>query len=217
MFIHDEITEKFVKLQEILKPTVSIEVGSYDADFSKKMSFLSKKCFAFEASPFVYAKFKDSMGGIDYINKAVSNVDGSIKFEIQSHLNPSEVGNNSIKNRNEDLNYAYIDVDSVSLDSFFSNLNENIVLWIDCEGASEEVLTGAESLLINVSSIFIETETKEFWKKCWFEQDVIDYLKGFGFELLYKSFAYENQNNCIFVKNNLISQEILNIFQENSI
>lgn len=114
---------------------------------------------------------------------------------------PRVVGNNSIKNRNEDIQYDYIEVNAVSLNSYFNDIqNENIVLWIDCEGANEEVLTGASDILPFVSIIYIETEQYQFWKDQWLHDDVVNYLDGFGFKLLESRFAYENQQDVIFIK-----------------
>jgi FkbM family methyltransferase len=215
MFIQEEITKKFLNMQKILKPDISIEVGAYDADFSKLIAKSVNKSYAFEASPEVYEKFRDYMGNIVYINKAVSSYNGVAKFNIDVRFSPADVGHNGIKKTSIN-NWAQesfeIDVECVTLDSYFNNLDSNnVVLWIDCEGANREVLTGANNLLKNVSSIFIETETEYLFEDAWHEEDVIHYLEEKNFKLVYREEAYKNQYNCIFIKQDLITENILSL------
>jgi FkbM family methyltransferase len=196
-----QLLDIFIEMQKEIKPTLSIEVGAFDADYSKAISKLGIECYAFEASPFVYEKFKDKMEGISYINKAVSDKDGVIQFELMPDHNPANRGNNSIKSRNENLKYKYIDIDSITLNSYFADrTNEIISLWIDCEGANRDVLLGATNILPSVSSILIETEDVEFWKDQWLHKDVVKFLSTYGFEVVEERFAYVNQKNTIFKK-----------------
>jgi FkbM family methyltransferase len=216
MFIQEEITNKFLNMQKILKPDISIEVGAYDADFSKLIARSVSKAYAFEASPEVYEKFKDYMENIVYINKAVSNYNGTTQFNIDVRFNPSDVGHNGIKKTsiNNWVKESFeIDVECVALDSHFNDLDSNnVVLWIDCEGANREVLTGANNLLKNVSSIFIETETEYLFEDAWSEENVIHYLEEKDFSLVYREEAYKNQYNCIFIKQGLITKDILSLY-----
>lgn len=200
-FIDEELTQSYIDLIKTLNITKSIEVGAFDADYSCLVA-KEKICndiWAFEASPYVYDKFSPILPKeINYKFLAISDYTGSIPFEIQEDNNPSEVGNNSIKNRNENKSYSYVNVPCSKLDDMFSNTKDRISLWIDAEGANREVLTGAEKLLDNVVSIFIETEDKQFWNDSWESKDVEDYLSSKGFKLLSKKEQYVMQHNCIF-------------------
>ena len=187
----------FVDMQKIMLPSVSIEVGAYDADFSRSMIGIAKEIYAFEASPYVYNKFKN-IDGINYQNLAISNVSDEIEFEIQ--VNEHRLAaNNSIMKRNDDTNKEYVIVPSKTLNELFDQ-KKNITLWIDCEGANEQVLTGASLVLPNVQSIFIEVETVKFWKDQWVEQDVNNYLSDFGFRLSKSEPQYVNQYNQIYIR-----------------
>ena len=198
----EELTSAFIRMQKDLVPDVSIEVGAHAAEFSNTMAMAGIRAYAFEASPYVYENFKDSVHpGVKYINKAVSYQDDMVMFQIDKRFDPKNTGHNTIMKRAEDLDYEYVKVEAVSLDDF-SGIDANIVLWIDCEGANREVLSGASKLLNKVSSIHIEVETKEFWKNQWLLKDVENYLAGYGF----KEFAradvdiYGHQVNIIYVK-----------------
>lgn len=199
-----DLLEIYLKLQETIKPTLSIEVGAFDADYSKAMAKSGVECYAFEASPFIYNRFKNDMEGISYINKAVSNKNDTIQFELIAHQDPNKIGHNSIKNRNENLNYFYVDVESITLNSYFKDrTNERISLWIDCEGANKEVLIGATDILPSVSTILIETEDIDFWKDQWLHEDVVRFLSLFGFEVIEERPSLLKQRNVIFKKRGL--------------
>jgi FkbM family methyltransferase len=148
MIADEKILNLFINIQSLINPDISIEIGAHDADFSKEMKSFGVDIFAFEASPYVYNRFKNDMEEINYINKAVSDKNENIKFEIQMDVDPSIAGNNSIKNRNEKKDYSYIEIESVSVDEYFKDINfSNGALWIDVEGASREVLFGAKERL----------------------------------------------------------------------
>jgi FkbM family methyltransferase len=213
MFTSSEEINPFIQIQRILEPEITVEIGAYDADFSCAMvGNNAVEVYAFEASPFVHAKFRDQLTHINYINLAISDLEGTCEFEIQAEYEPSLIGNNSIRKRNYVKDVKYIEVPSSTLDIFFEGkLNKNFALWIDCEGANEQVLKGAERLLDSTSSIYIETETKQFWKDSWLESDVEHFLTERNFKLVSKTYAYEGQNNCIFVKSTKINSEIISL------
>jgi hypothetical protein len=97
-------------------------------------------------------------------------------------------------------------VDCVSVDSFVSkNLldSESIVLWIDVEGASREVLEGCKKTLDKVSAILIEVEEKEYWNNQWLEKDVRKFLTENNFILVARDGEYEYQYNQIYIKNDI--------------
>jgi len=197
MYSDKKMLNSFIDIQKIMMPDLSIEVGAYDADFSRSMVGIAKEIWAFEASPYVYQKFK-GIDGINYCNLAISDESGLIDFEIQKDQH-SLVSNNSIMKRNDHSKKDYIQVESKTLNELFDG-KTNIALWIDCEGANEKVLKGASEILLNTSSIFIEVETVKFWKDQWVESDVRQYLESFGFKLSMSQPQYTNQYNQIYVK-----------------
>lgn len=187
----------FISIQKIMLPDIAIEVGAYDADFSRAMVGIAKEVWAFEASPYVFNKFK-GIDGIKYLNLAISDMSGQVDFEIQSDHHKL-TSNNSIMKRNDKGNKEYISVKSATLNELFKD-KKNIALWIDCEGANQQVLTGASEILPNVDSIFIEVETTKFWKDQWLEKDVREYLSNFGFRLSRSEPQYTNQYNQIYIR-----------------
>lgn len=208
MIANEDVLNVFLSIQNIISPDISIEVGAFNGDFSKQMVGKGIEVYAFEASPYVYNRFKDELFNINYINKAVSDKNETVKFEIQSDLDPAGAGNNSIKNRNEKKDYFYVDVESVSLDKYFKDKSfARAVLWIDAEGAGGEVLKGAENLLKNTASIYMELEEKDFWIDAMQKNEIIEYLNKRGFSLVYEVPCYTSQVDAIFV-NNLYLKDI---------
>jgi FkbM family methyltransferase len=200
------IANEFVDIQKILKPQLSIEVGAFDAEFSLMM--LDKKIceniYAYEASKDVYNKFKASLSGIDYTNLAITNYSGTATLEIDPDVNASDNGSNGIKNKREVKKYNYLDVECNSLDNLHTS-DETNCLWIDVEGANKEVLLGAEKLLENTDSLFIETETHNYWQEQWLHNDVVNYLAKYNLTFYKWQKQHTSQYNCIFIKDDLIS------------
>ena len=208
MWTDKESMQYFLDLQDKTNPTISIEVGAFDADFSVEISKKNIPTYAFEAFPEIHNNFKESLSHINYINLAVTDYDGYCDFyfirdNLETYL---DQGFFSIKIGGyvSEKNKTTISVPCTFLDSYFKDLHdERIVLWIDCEGANREVLTGASKILSMVDSIYIEVEKTQIWKDIWVRDDVINYLEGLGFILIKEYYAYSKQTNCIFVKKHL--------------
>ena len=207
MIIKDngELSEQFIELQKHLNPDFAIEVGAHEASFSRSISdLLNIGSVAFEANPDVYNHFKDSITDerIQYLNYAVSDVSRVITF----HTHTSELaGNNSIKNRIGHNSIKEQEVLAYTLDDFVKEFDiefNNLVLWIDCEGANREVLTGSVDTLKRCSSIFIETEDKLYWEDQWLTEDVVDFLDSQGFSVQKSEDIYQAQKNIIFIRRN---------------
>lgn len=211
MFSDYNVLEYFISLQEKIKPTVSIEVGAFDADFSKHMAEYGIPVYAFEASYPVYDKYRSSLENINYINKAVSDYDGTITFLFNRNIyydsqDPSDIGFNSIKPRSDTDVVDTSTVECVTLDSYFADLKEErIALWIDCEGANKEVLLGAKNILSITESIVIEVEYQEVWHDAWLRDDVVNFLESMDFVLIKEEPSGFPQNNCIFIKKKYLS------------
>lgn len=200
---HDQSLDEYIKTATAFSPTLSIEVGAHAAEYSKIMSDKGIKAIAFEASPAVYDKFKNTISGFEYVHLAMADYNGVISFNIDTAWNPSEAGHNSIKDFNMSwrVNGDPVEVSCSTLDSYFNDLeDEKIALWLDVEGANKEVLLGATELLKKVQTIYIEVEHVRFWKDQWLRQDVIDFLDIHGFSLTREFTACPDQTNCIFIK-----------------
>lgn len=205
MFTNKDLLKKFFNIQKQIKPTHTIEIGSYDADFSQAMTRIinNKNIWAIEANVEAYNRFKDKLSNINYLNYAISDKDGITDFNvIRDSGFEWEPGASSILSRNDNLTTSNIQVQSITLDTFVknNNISGKISLWIDAEGANREVLLGGTETLKNASSIFIEVEQILLWKDQWLKDDVIKHLSGFGFRLQHDESNSHPQQDLIFIK-----------------
>jgi FkbM family methyltransferase len=196
-----ELSERFIKMQDEIKPDYAIEIGAHAAEFSLDISKrLGIRATAFEAGKDIYDTYKDSANTnlVDYVNYAISDNNGVVSFLV--HDNPLD-GNNSIITRQGRDTILASEVKSYKIDTYFKDIEfDNICMWIDVEGATKEVLSGSVETLKKVSSIFIETEDQEYWKDQWLTLDVIKFLNKHGFILLDSEPVYEAQQNLIFIR-----------------
>lgn len=193
--------------------TCSFEIGAFSANFSRQLrkQLPDARIFAFEANPHNYAHFlaKEDFTGVEYINKGVADVTGQKQFCIQdvvfgSKVNPIRGNNSFLEKNNKNILYAKIDVPCVRLSEFVAEqglIGQPTVLWIDVEGANQQVLMGCVDIFPQVKLIFIEVEQLMFWKDQWLEPDVHQFLTAHGFTLVARDGEYANQYNQIYVKN----------------
>ncbi|MDR1241397.1 MAG: FkbM family methyltransferase [Deltaproteobacteria bacterium] len=195
----------FIHLQQLLKPDLSMEIGAFQADYSKKMRLLFPRIHvaAFEASPDVYRHFKRReqfhKRNIAYLNLAVADINGMASFNLIEE-NAGLSMRNSLMDRT-DLPAQSVSVPAITGDAFVrEHPAGNIALWIDVEGAQEKVLTGFRESLErqSVASLFIEVEQGSLWRGQWSDSETIGYLLRFGYVPVLcdaESYAPENQKN----------------------
>jgi FkbM family methyltransferase len=196
----------FAKMQKTICPDFCIEVGAHAAEFSNYMvSEFNIPAVAFEAGKNIYEKYKNTVKDlVSYVHCAISDFDGTATFFV--HERPL-AGNNGIKRVAFTESYADSEVSCYMLDTYLKDYGfKNACLWIDVEGANREVLLGAKNVLSKVSSIFIETEDSYIWNDQWLTEDVIKFLKSFGFKKIYSENVYKTQKNLIFIKKNIRTQ-----------
>ena len=131
-----ELEDFFINIQKNKKPSVSIEIGSNEGNFSSRMKSLcdKSKIWAFEANPYVYEKYKSTHNDINFINCAVFDTEGQLDFKIQKGYDFT-VGNNGLFERRNGISYKLngiqytewnvqyenISVESIVLDNFFKD------------------------------------------------------------------------------------------------
>jgi FkbM family methyltransferase len=210
----------FLHLQKLLKPDLSLEVGAYQADYSKKMRalFPAIHVAAFEANPEAHRHFRKlenfHQKRIAYLNLALSDINGTVAFnQVLEDAGLSQ--RNSLLER-PDLQTLGLKVPSITGDAFISeHPAENIALWIDVEGAQEKVLMGFQGALERraVASLFIEVEQGEQWRDQWQAGEVTVWLLRFGYAPVLCDAEYwqpqreKNQYNLIFVRAGDINAE----------
>jgi FkbM family methyltransferase len=214
---HNDLVWLFEKLVRVVKPHTFIEAGAFFAEASRKVKkdIPDTRVVAFEANPHNFKMCKERFDyealGVEYLHYALSQVGGTVTFNIQVQKGDSDVrkttGRNSLLTR-DGSQYAYerVSVPAIALDSFFSEQPKESVLWIDVEGAAEMVLLGGKRLLKSTKLVFIEVEDKPIWPGQWLTHDVVRFLSGYNLVPVARDFESRSQiqYNMIFMKSSLL-------------
>lgn len=216
--VRARVEQAFRDLCVELAPTVSLEVGAHEAEFSRwlKTEVPSAHCVAFEANPFVHDKFAGDLDGtgVEYHHLAVSEVNGTVALGIPRRFHNPLRDRRFRKRRTSrmaslgDHRYAErtetVTVPSVPLDDFVSvNAEDVVVAWIDVEGASGAVLTSGEKVLSHASLVYIEVESEQVWRGQWLDVDVARYLADCGLVPVLRDVLRPHQYNVVFARADL--------------
>lgn len=171
-------------------PIIIFDIGSkdgHDARFLKN-SIPNSVAYGFEAHPVEYERHKHLNTDINWINKAVFNYNGKLKFYTKTLGS----GIHSARDRGEEFGTGEIEVDCVRIDTFCNEkgIIPNVVK-IDVEGCTMEVLESFGSLLSKVDILHIETEEKEYFKGQVLEKEVFDFLEKNNFRKIFFTYVPE--------------------------
>jgi len=215
-----ELANLFANIITNSKVDSFFEIGALNAEFSMFIKDQVKNVVAFEASPRNFDQAKDAISNIEYLNMAVSDHNGEIDINVavdtKSGTGSIKIGADSIlsKINDEDTIYEKNKVECTKLDTFIANKkweNQSNALWIDVEGASLNVLAGAEDSLKNTKAIFIEVEQATFWKNQALVGEINKFLCDRNFVPIARDFEYENQYNVIYVSEDILYSSAVDI------
>jgi FkbM family methyltransferase len=203
-----DLVKLFLSKIKSNSPSHFFEIGCFSAEFSKILSKESDCIItAFEANPYNYKKFKDSIeaNGINLIHSAISNTNEPLTFKIRNGRETKP--NNSILKREKFAEwkspidgYSEVSVNCSKLDEYNSDAIKGVGLWIDAEGVGYEVLEGAKSILQKTRYVFIEVEEIRYWENQKLDSDIISFMKSNGFAPIARDREYTHQYNIIFEK-----------------
>ena len=206
MDIFIEEIKKYVNKPENL---LIFDIGSRDGNDAKLIgnSFKNSNIYAFEAHPEEYKIHKEANNDIHWINIAIYDYDGKIKFYPKT-INS---GIHSIRDRGELYGKDVIEVNCCKVSSFLknNNLRSPDVVKIDVEGCSLEVLKSFEEYISEVLVFHIESETQKYFKDQYLEESVFGFLKESGFKMTTYSIPQNlDQHDSIWINNKIITPVI---------
>lgn len=203
----------FYDLMRSADLTKCIEIGAYEASFSRvcKNEFPDTKVIAYEANPYVYERFGDNLqkGGVDYRFACVAGENGKQTFTVPKDFRGSERNMDNqmaslMTNIHTEENETF-DVDSVRLDDDIDlQDNDKLALWVDVEGATKYVFSGALKSLEKTPLIYIEVESRPIWDGQWLDTDVYQFLSARGFVPVARDSQRIHQFNYIYINSNLL-------------
>lgn len=213
-----DLQRLFLQIVRIFEPDLFIEAGAKDAGISRRArTFLpSARVVAFEANPFTHRRFDvmhdNAAVGVEYLHLALSEQAGTVTFNLLAAEDgtPAADGNGSLLRHEAPPNgFVEVNVEAVTLDGFFGDSFTQCALWIDVEGASKQVLSGAESVLDRASVLIIELEDRAFWGQEWLRPQIYSYLYDRGLVPVARDFQARYLYNVIFVRESLLETDRL--------
>ena len=211
--IERRLVRYFRRLCRRLSPAVVLEIGAHEASFSRwaAVQLPDARITAFEANPHVHAKYAPKLAGtgVDYLNLAVSPVNGEVQLtlplEVAGRARPltSRMASLAVHTRASDQ--VQVTVPSARLDDHLDLAEgERVVAWIDVEGANEAVLRSGPSVLDRTDAIYIEVERETTWEGQWLDSDVALHLRRHGLVPVARDIKRRHQYNVVFARAELV-------------
>jgi len=210
--ITHELEQSFLEIVESADIATTFEVGAHEASFSLEISSRRQDidCYAFEANPVVYNKFRSTIEkkGVIYLNEAISNRDMQTVFSVplkDDGKHAKKLG--SLSKDNDFERFNRYTLQASKLDRFKENIAGNCALWIDVEGHAGEVIEGAAEILESCVAIYVEMETRQRWENQKTDVTIIEHLLQFGFVPIMRDIQRFNwQYNAVFVHHSILHQ-----------
>lgn len=212
------LRDTYLKMHTQLKTDLSLEIGAREAGFSTQMREMygnELSICAIEGSPASHDYFAEKIDfkakNIAYINAVMSSHDGKIDFyEYMEGDGELSQEFSSTYARDPDLVGACakkrkVTVASIRGDSLLAAKypdKKSVALWVDVEGAQQEVLSSFSNSFSAeiVNSVFIEVENTKLWpEQRMLDKDVLAYMENLGFIPFLRDNQYGFQYNIIFL------------------
>lgn len=210
--LFNRVRNVVLRLTQRIDPTVTLEVGAFEAGFSvwARENLPNARAMAFEANPYVHAHYKDEVTakGVDYRNVAVSPTSGPVTIHVPRDFNGGERGRvnqmASLTTNLKTANHEAVEVAGVRLDDAVELApDDRLVAWVDVEGALEQVLSGSHETLARAALVFVEVESEAMWEGQWLDSDVAAWFREIGLVPILRDFQRWQQYNVVFVSQEL--------------
>jgi FkbM family methyltransferase len=159
----------------------------------------------YEPIPSIYLESKNKFPNIKLLNKAVGNMNGKIKMNIETVNEGQSSSILQIKDHIKffpKVSFEYqIESEIVRLDSDIENKSDYDILIIDVQGYELEVLKGAQELLKNnIKIIVAELNKDELYEKCPLYSEIDNFLVDFGFKRVLTEWKKECYGDGLYIK-----------------
>lgn len=204
----------FFELVAAFQPSVFIEAGAKDAGASRRARACcpDARIVAFEANPHTHRRFRavnaDPSLQVEYLNLALTDRPGTVAFNVRRTEDgrPRADGQGSLLRRPDyQPGYEKVEVEATTIDSFVACADDGTcALWIDVEGASQQVLGGARAALAKADVLFVEVEDYPYWQHQWLAPEVARCLYAAGLVPVARDYQSALQYNVLFLREGLL-------------
>lgn len=198
------------ELRDRIQVNTFVEVGSRDGHDAHHVcqywNLNPSNCYIIEAHPVCYNNIIQDYPQYKTINVAASDITGVVDFNAGIFGQEANVGISSLLTRtlNDTFISEKIKVNAVRMDELMltSNVDGFDLAKIDVEGFSMQVLKGFGDKLRKFKALQLELEIQEVWEGQSLYQDVVDYLRDFGFRVLDEVQLCAYQKDVLFINDN---------------
>lgn len=197
----------FDKMIEAANVNRAIEVGAYEATFSKKFKRRHPEAnvIAYEANPHVFNRFRKGVEnvGVDYRHLCVGPENGELTITIprdfRGTARPADNQMASLMSNLHTEETEKVTVPCVRLDDDVKpQPDDRIALWVDVEGATSQVFGAATQTLAHTALVLVEVESRPIWEGQWLASDVNKFMESQGFVPIARDNQRIHQFNYIY-------------------
>lgn len=197
----------FLKKELGFNFNIIIDVGAATGEYSKAAHFIfpDAKIYAFEPIPDSFKKLESvasTVNNMQCFNLALSDEDGEEEF----HLNEFSYSSSLLQmtTTHKEIypftkNETTVKVKTSKIDTILNDIGQgNALLKMDVQGAELRVLKGATHLLKEIDVIQLEVSFMNFYKGQAAAEDLIIFLKSFGFKAFLQVSPSFDRNNLLY-------------------
>ena len=185
--LSEDFVANLIKVYPFTEGKIAFDIGAHRGKFTELLASRFDKVYAFEPFPenvkVLKEKFADNPKVI-IVEKAIHRKNGTERFYVNGETEQGSLSKLYAQSSAWNYNSAnYIEVETITLDSFCENENVNpSLIKIDIEGAEQYIFTGAtktlQSLKPETDWIILECHLMVDWDM------VTDMFKSFDFKFV---------------------------------
>lgn len=190
--------------QSIFHTIIDVGANMGQFAFAAAQRFPMAEIYCFEPAPDVYRILKDNLKNfpkIHFNNCAIGNENGKIPFyqnELTLASSALPMHEKNIHPNCDAKRSNIIEVDVFRMDDFPSlHISEPVLLKLDVQGYEKNALQGAEKTLKYIDYIALEVSFVQLYENQPLFDELHEYLKALGFELLVPVNVNEGNNLAI--------------------
>jgi FkbM family methyltransferase len=182
---------------------IILDIGSKDGGDARSLmnglSIPGDRVYALEAHPTEYEIHRDTNADIHWLNMAIYEYDGEVTFY------PKNIGSgiHSIRDRGAEFGSGTLQVCCKRMDTLLEEhgLKAPMIVKVDVEGCSLEVLKSFGIYINRVHVFHMETECEAYFKEQHLQDEVFTYLTEHGFVMtMYSTTDGSNQHDSVWVR-----------------